>query len=128
MGATPASPERAKIMYYTYVIQSQKDKKLYVGYTQDLKIRFAQHDHGDVTATKNRRPFTLIYYEACTNKHDAIKREKYFKTGFGRRFLNNRLENFYSQARDGGQGKERQKVVVKKINGAIVIRDYKSKK
>lgn len=115
-------------MYYTYVIQSHKDKKLYVGYSQDLKIRFAQHNRGEVTATKNRRPFTLIYYEACTNKYDAIKREKYFKTGFGRRFLNNRLENFYSQARDGGQGREKQRVVVKRIKGGLTIKDYRSKK
>lgn len=92
-------------MYYTYVIISQKDNKLYVGYTKDLKHRFSQHNDRKVESTKNRRPFKLIYYEACTNMHDAIKREKYFKTGFGRRFLNHRLDGFYIQARDGGRGK-----------------------
>jgi predicted GIY-YIG superfamily endonuclease len=44
-----------------------------------------------VDATKYRRPLTLRYYEACLSKEKAIAREKYFKTGFGRRFLNSRI-------------------------------------
>jgi len=78
-------------MYYTYVLLSKLDKKIYIGFTQDLKIRFNEHNKGLVKATKNRRPFLLIYYEACLDKHKAIKREKYFKTGFGRNFLKNRI-------------------------------------
>jgi putative endonuclease len=67
-------------MYYTYVMQSSKDSKFYVGFTKDLKLRFEQHNNGKVEATKNRRPLKLIYYEACLNKDDATRREKYFKT------------------------------------------------
>ena len=115
-------------MYYTYVIQSQEDSNLYIGFTEDLKKRFAQHNHGEVESTKNRRPFILVYYEACLEKHDALKREKYFKTGFGRRFLNNRIEGFYTQACDGGRGREKQKVTVKKVKGGLMIKDYYSKK
>ncbi len=93
-------------MFYTYVLLSQKDDKLYVGYTPDLKLRIIKHNEGKVDSTRNRRPFKLIYYEAYLNKEDAVKREKYFKKGFGRRFLKGRLENFYkNQARDGGQGR-----------------------
>jgi len=44
-----------------------------------------------VHATKNRRPLKLVYYEACKSREKAIAREKYFKTGFGRRFLKNRI-------------------------------------
>jgi len=80
-----------KIMYYTYVLESNKDNKLYIGWTNDLKERYKKHIQGKVFATKNRRPIILIYYEACLNREAAIKREKYFKTGFGRRFLKNRL-------------------------------------
>ncbi|MFH1536701.1 MAG: GIY-YIG nuclease family protein [Patescibacteria group bacterium] len=78
-------------MYYTYVLESQKDSKYYIGFTDDLNKRFDEHNKGLVPATKNRRPFKLVYYEACQNKEKAIKREKYFKTGFGRRFLKNRI-------------------------------------
>ncbi len=82
-------------MFYTYVLLSKKDNKFYIGFTDNLKNRFIQHNKGKVKSTVSRRPFVLIYYEACLSKQDAIKREKYFKTGFGRRFLNNRLENYF---------------------------------
>ncbi|MFH1428077.1 MAG: GIY-YIG nuclease family protein [Patescibacteria group bacterium] len=78
-------------MYYTYVLLCLKDNKLYIGWTDDLKNRFKKHNEGKVESTKYRKPFILIYYEACLSKEAAIKREKYFKTGFGRRFLKNRL-------------------------------------
>ena len=84
-------------MYYTYVLLSEKDKDFYIGLTEDLRQRLKQHFSGWVVSTENRRPLKLIYYEACLNKHDAIKREKYFKTGFGRRFLRTRLEAFLGE-------------------------------
>ncbi|MFH1598112.1 MAG: GIY-YIG nuclease family protein [Patescibacteria group bacterium] len=86
-------------MYYTYVLLSKRDGKFYIGYTNSLKRRLEQHEEGKVESTKKRGKFVLVYYEACGNKHDAIKREKYFKTGFGRRFLNNRLEGYISSSR-----------------------------
>lgn len=78
-------------MYYTYVLRSDKDGKLYVGWTDDLRKRIKEHNAGKVTATRHRRPLRLVYYEACLDKNKAIKREKYFKTGFGRRFLKERI-------------------------------------
>ena len=78
-------------MYYTYVLKSLKDGKLYVGYSENLKKRINEHNSGLVEATKNRRPFILVYYEACLDKDKAICREKYFKTGYGRRFLKERI-------------------------------------
>ena len=84
-------------MFYTYVLQSESDKKYYMGYTKELKRRIDEHNNGLVTSTANRRPLKLIYYEACLNETDAVKREKYFKTGFGRRFIKNRLENYLNE-------------------------------
>jgi len=52
-------------MYYVYVLLSEKDKKQYVGYTKNLKLRFEQHVNGLVKSTKNRRPLKLIYYSPC---------------------------------------------------------------
>ena len=82
-------------MYYTSVLLSEKDDKFYIGFTPELENRIEKHETGKVASTSNRRPFKLIYYEACLHKKDALKREKYFKTGFGRMFLKNRLESFF---------------------------------
>ena len=78
-------------MQYTYILKSGKDGKLYVGWTNDLKHRILEHNSGNVLATKDRRPLTLVYYEACQDKEKALQREKYFKTGFGRKFLKSRI-------------------------------------
>jgi len=81
-------------MYYTYVLQSEKDDRFYIGFTKDLKLRFEQHSKGTVNSTKNRRPFQLIYYEASLAQEDATNREKYLKTYNGRRFLHKRLKSY----------------------------------
>ncbi len=80
------------VMFYTYVLQSRKDGKLYIGFSENLKQRILEHQQGLVDATKDRRPLKLIYYESCLDKYSALEREKYFKTGFGRRFLKIRLK------------------------------------
>ncbi|MGO8987975.1 MAG: GIY-YIG nuclease family protein [bacterium] len=83
-------------MYYVYVIRSQKDKQFYTGFTSDLQNRFREHNAGRVSSTKGRCPFELIYYETCLNEQDALAREKYLKSGMGKRYLKNRLKRFLS--------------------------------
>lgn len=80
--------------YYTYVLQSQSDKKFYTGFTTDLKLRFKLHQNGKVPSTKRRVPLKLIYYEACLTQQDATRREKYLKTYLGKMFLRNRLKSY----------------------------------
>ena len=70
---------------------SQKDKNLYIGFSDNLESRIRQHLLGEVPATRTRLPLKLVYYEACLNKIKALQREKYFKSGFGRRYLKNRF-------------------------------------
>ncbi len=81
-------------MYYTYVLQSEKDDNLYVGFTKDLKLRFEKHSNGQVQSTRERRPLILIYYEACLDQNDATKRERYLKSYHGRMFLQNRIKSY----------------------------------
>ena len=102
VGTAPATPARQPFaglrggrgadptthMFYTYVLRSEKDQQLYVGFTGDLKKRFQEHNAGLVEATKDRRPFQLVYYEACLKKQKAIDRESYFKTGLVRKIFN----------------------------------------
>jgi len=80
-------------MYYVYVIRSDKDGKLYIGHTNNLKRRLEEHNQGLVQSTKSRRPFKLLYYEASWILNDAIAREKSLKTGFGRAYLKRRLSD-----------------------------------
>lgn len=81
-------------MFYVYVLQSLKDNKFYVGYTNNLKKRKAEHDEGLVFSTKNRRPLNLVYYEACLKQQDATHREKYLKSSWGKRYLKQRMKNY----------------------------------
>ncbi len=77
--------------YYVYVLFSIKDKKLYVGYTQNIQKRFSEHVQGKVPSTWNRQPLELIYYEVYTNPAEAKRREKYLKGGNGRAQLKRQL-------------------------------------
>jgi putative endonuclease len=66
-------------MFYVYILRSKKDDKLYIGYTSDLRRRYKVHNSGQSLATKNRRPFSLIYYEAYLSVSDAKLRERRLK-------------------------------------------------
>jgi putative endonuclease len=73
--------------YNTYVLKSLVDHKHYTGLSSDVKKRLKMHNAGKVQSTKKRRPFILIYQEVAETLLDARKREKYFKSAAGKRFL-----------------------------------------
>lgn len=75
---------------------SDIDQQFYTGYTADLRERIQLHNSGKVKSTMNRRPFKLIYFEGCLHQQDATRREKYLKSGNGKNYLKNRLNNFLS--------------------------------
>ena len=81
-----------KPWFYTYVLNCEKAGVFYTGATNNLEKRLEQHNKGDVYYTKNKLPVRLIYFEACLNKDDAFRRERYLKTGMGKRYLKNRLK------------------------------------
>lgn len=83
-------------MFYVYIIKSRKSDYMYTGITNDLRKRFNQHNKNKSTWTKNKGPWDLIYYEASLNEEDTRSREKYLKSGMGKRYLKNRLKRFLS--------------------------------
>jgi putative endonuclease len=85
-------------MYYVYVLQSEVDTQLYVGHTSDLRNRLELHQPGRVESTRKRRPLKLIYYEACLCREDALRREKYLKTAYGKRYLKSRLQGYFDES------------------------------
>jgi putative endonuclease len=80
-------------MYYVYVLRSQFDGKLYIGYTTNLRNRMQEHNSGEVKSTKSRRPLELVFYEGYKSMEDAKRREHYFKTAKGKSSLNLMLRN-----------------------------------
>lgn len=74
-------------MHHVYVLRSEKDGKLYIGYTSNIRQRMAAHTYGHVISTRNRRPLHLIFIETFASKHDALRRERYFKTNEGKKML-----------------------------------------
>ena len=81
-------------MFYVYLLHSKKDNGFYIGYSTDLKRRLSEHRRGASFATKSRGPWKLIYYEAYTEREDAEGREKFLKSGAGRRFLRAQLRHY----------------------------------
>ena len=84
-------------MYYVYILQSLKDKKLYIGFTKDIKQRLFEHNSGKNFSTKSRIPLKLIYCEIYLNQDDAKIREKFLKTGWGRKYLKKGLRNYFEK-------------------------------
>lgn len=81
-------------MFFVYVLRSVNDKKFYVGFTENLKLRFKQHNDGQVKSTRKRIPLMLVYYESCTDKSDALHRERYLKTAYGKKYIKSRLKSY----------------------------------
>lgn len=81
-------------MNYVYVLESLRDSRWYTGMCADLRKRVSAHEAGQVCSTRHRRPLRLIYYEACLSRTDAVRRERYLKTGRGKRYLRQRLSDW----------------------------------
>jgi len=88
-------------MYYVYVLYSDTGKKLYKGFTEDLKRRLAEHNRGGVTSTKAWSPWKLLYYEVFADKTDALREELFLKSGKGKERLRYLLENTLKKRRGG---------------------------
>ena len=81
-------------MFYVYILRSERDSAFYIGFSTNLRARLRQHQDGESFATKSRDPWKLIYYEAYTEREDAEGREKFLKSGAGRRFLRAQLRHY----------------------------------
>lgn len=86
-------------MYYTvYILEDQKDKSWYIGFTTNLKGRLQDHlkKHSPYTSKKDK--LELIYAELYLSKQDALGREKFLKSGAGHRFIKKQLKNYFTNS------------------------------
>jgi putative endonuclease len=80
-------------MYGVYVLRSKKKGTLYIGYSHNVQERIAEHQKGWVPATRDKRPLELLYCELYQNRIDAMRRERFFKSGWGRAYIRRILHN-----------------------------------
>jgi putative endonuclease len=83
-----------QIVFYVYILQSEKDKSLYIGFSPDLRKRLVKHNKNQVTSTKYKTPWKLIYYEAYLERKDATGRERFLKSGAGWRFIKKQIKQY----------------------------------
>lgn len=83
-------------MHYVYVLQSDSDQGLYIGYSANLRRRLAEHQSGLAMATSYRGPWQLIYCEAYSEEADARGREEFLKSGAGRKHLQKQCRNHFA--------------------------------
>ncbi|TSC52983.1 MAG: putative endonuclease [Parcubacteria group bacterium LiPW_39] len=83
--------------FFVYILFSLKDRMLYVGQTNNLKERFAEHNNGKVKSTKSRIPLIILHKEIYTNRTEAIRREKYLKSLYSAKFKQKLVKDFLNK-------------------------------
>ncbi len=83
-------------MFYIYVLHSESDAGLYIGFSGDLRRRLCEHQSGLAAATAHRGPWRLIYYEAYVEEADARGRERFLKSGAGRTYLRKQCRHYFA--------------------------------
>jgi len=82
-------------MFYVYILVSQSTGKRYIGQTNDLERRVAEHnsiEHNHRKHTsRNQGPWKLVYHEEHPTRSEAMEREKWLKSSTGRRFLDRKI-------------------------------------
>ena len=89
-------PVRLMKFYYVYILKSLRHDFIYIGFTENLKQRFIEHNSGKSKSTKPYLPYDLIHYEAYKNIKDAKRREEYLKTNRGKTTLETMLKCYFN--------------------------------
>ena len=93
---TPLGMIKDMLYAYKYILKNRKYGMWYTDYIRDLRKRFELHKANKVTSLRDRRLFRLIYYEACIDSEYTFVREKYVRSGLGRKYIKNIIKHFLS--------------------------------
>ena len=86
------------VMYWVYILYSKEHGKTYVGQSKDVERRLQEHNvTGTSGYTKRYRPWVLIHVEQYASRSEAIKRERFLKTGVGRVFVREMVEKYLNK-------------------------------
>ena len=69
--------------FFVYILYSKNYSRSYVGQTNDVVARLNRHNMGWVKSTRPYRPWAMIHFEAYDTRSEAMKRERWYKTGKG---------------------------------------------
>src|SRR3954447_6882658 len=72
------------LMFYVYVLRSNKTGRRYVGSSEDPEARLLRHNAGHSKATRHGIPWILLYRQSFATRSGAAQKERYYKTGRGR--------------------------------------------
>lgn len=78
--------------YYTYIIQSQKNGKYYIGSSENPEVRLQQHNWSRTPSTKSGMPWKLVYIEEYMTRSEAVKREYAIKKKKSRKYIEYLIE------------------------------------
>ena len=81
-------------MYVVYVLQSETYKRMYIGMTNDLERRIKEHNNGKTKSTRYYKPWKVLFIESFSTRLEAREREKYLKSGIGRKWLDEMFPNY----------------------------------
>jgi putative endonuclease len=81
-------------MFHTYILQSEKDNSFYIGHTEDIVTRLANHNEGLSIYTSNKRPWKLVYAESFATRKEAMKREYFLKKQRNRQFYEKLIASY----------------------------------
>ena len=73
--------------YFVYAIKSEKDGRIYVGFSGNVQKRLKEHNSGKTKSTKGYCPWKLIFTKKCETRIEAREFEKYYKSGIGKEIL-----------------------------------------
>ena len=76
--------------YFVYILFSQSGGRYYIGHTQDIENRLAEHNNGEGKFTSNYAPWTLMWSKAMPSRSEAMKLENKIKKRGARRFLSDK--------------------------------------
>jgi len=85
-------------MFFTYILYNLKNRKYYIGSTNNLLRRFHEHQHNQEVATKNHGPWDMVHWESFPSHKEALAREHYFKSGAGYRWRINHSADWFNSA------------------------------
>ncbi|HBI16808.1 MAG TPA: excinuclease ABC subunit C [Candidatus Moranbacteria bacterium] len=92
--------------FFVYILESSKDKKFYIGQTNNLENRINRHNSGQVSSTKNRRPLKIIYSEKFSTRKESMNREKYLKSLKNSRYILNNIISSVVQNKEKARDRE----------------------
>jgi len=78
--------------YFVYVIKSKTYRNRYIGSTDNVLRRLGEHNGGKCRYTNGRVPWEFVYQENFDTRAEAMKREKFLKSGQGRKWLDEKLK------------------------------------